>query len=73
MLDDPGTFGFTNVTEGCLDGDPLTFTTVCSEDLAVQNDHVFWDNQHPTTAAHALLAEAAIAALTTAVLAAGPP
>jgi phospholipase/lecithinase/hemolysin len=69
----PGTFGFANVTDGCLDGDPLTFTTVCSDDLAVQNTHVFWDNQHPTTAAHALLAEEAIAALHTALLAAGAP
>jgi outer membrane lipase/esterase len=69
----PETFGFANITDGCLDGDPLTFTTVCSEDVAVQNSHVFWDNQHPTTAAHALLAENAIAALHTAVLAAGTP
>jgi phospholipase/lecithinase/hemolysin len=69
----PGTFGFANVTAGCLDGDPLTFTTVCSDDLAVQNTHVFWDNQHPTTAAHALLAEEAIAALYTAVPAAATP
>jgi outer membrane lipase/esterase len=69
----PGAFGFTNVTDGCLDGDPLTFTTVCSDNLAVQNAYVFWDNQHPTTAGHALLAQEAVAAVNAAVRAAGTP
>jgi outer membrane lipase/esterase len=48
---EPQRFGFRNVTEPCLDRreDP----TGC----------LFWDEIHPTTAAHAKLAEAAIAAL----------
>jgi outer membrane lipase/esterase len=56
--------GFTNVTDGCLDGDPLTFTSVCDEGgftsgVPVASGHLFFDNQHPTVAGHTLLAEAA--------------
>ena len=61
--------GFTNVTDGCLNGDPLTFNNVCSpEDLnefgvPVAAGYVFWDNQHPTTGAHALLTDEALKVL----------
>jgi phospholipase/lecithinase/hemolysin len=62
---------FTNVTDGCLDGDPLTFKTdnVCSPEdrnefgVPAATGYVFWDNQHPTTAAHALLTDEALKAL----------
>jgi outer membrane lipase/esterase len=67
----PKQSGFLHVVDGCLDGDPLTFTTVCSDDPEVQNTYVFWDNQHPTTAGHALLAQEAVAALNAALQAAG--
>ncbi|GIX47286.1 MAG: hypothetical protein KatS3mg131_1497 [Candidatus Tectimicrobiota bacterium] len=66
VLEDPAAFGFAQVTESCLDGDPFTFTAVCSDDPAVQNTYLFWDILHPTAAAHALLAAevgAALAAL----------
>lgn len=48
---EPQRFGFRNVTDACLDH---------REDPA---GCLFWDEIHPTTAAHAKLAEAAIAAL----------
>ncbi len=56
--------GFTNVTVGCLDGDPLTFTHVCdsggfTSGVPVASGYLFFDNQHPTAAGHTLLAEAA--------------
>ncbi len=52
----PGEFGFTNVTESCLN--PDTFT-VCSQ----PDDYLFWDGIHPTTAGHKELAKAAWEAL----------
>lgn len=52
----PGQFGFTNVTESCLN--PDTFT-VCSQ----PDDYLFWDGIHPTTAGHKELAKAAWEAL----------
>ena len=52
----PGEFGFTNVTESCLN--PDTFT-VCSQ----PDDYLFWDGIHPTTAGHKELAKSAWEAL----------
>jgi phospholipase/lecithinase/hemolysin len=52
----PGEFGFTNVTESCLNPDTLT---VCSQ----PDDYLFWDGIHPTTAGHKELAKAALEAL----------
>lgn len=49
----PTTFGFTNVTDACLD------TVVCPN----PNEYLFWDGIHPTTTAHARLGEAALIAL----------
>jgi phospholipase/lecithinase/hemolysin len=50
---DPATFGFTNVTNPCLTGDPLMGGISC----ATPETHLFWDAIHPTTAAHAILAD----------------
>jgi phospholipase/lecithinase/hemolysin len=47
---DPASFGFTNITVPC-------------NALADCEGHVFWDDIHPTTAAHASLGEAALDAL----------
>lgn len=56
-LENPGEFGFTNVTEACLD---LSTSTLCTN----PNEYLFWDEIHPTTAAHAIVGELAFAALT---------
>lgn len=63
--------GFKNVTEGCTNinllnfpplPDPL-FNPNCGPDLAVQNQFLFFDNQHPTTKAHQLIGDAALRTL----------
>ena len=53
---DPGAFDFTNVTAPCYVG-PLTGGgSVCAD----PNLYLFWDMDHPTAAAHADIAEAAV-------------
>lgn len=47
VVQNPGAYGFTNVTSPCFDG-----VSVCSS----PGQHLFWDDIHPTTAADALLA-----------------
>ena len=62
---DPGAFGFVNVTEPAAPG--LDFdTTNYDPNLIVDEPetYLFWDEIHPTTAAHALLAEFALDAVT---------
>jgi hypothetical protein len=59
IITNPAAFGFTNVTDACLDGDPFTSGSVCVDPAA----HLFWDHIHPTQAAHALLATFAAQAL----------
>ncbi len=46
----PSSFGFTNVTDACL-----TATSICSN----PNEYLFWDDLHPTTAAHELIGDLA--------------
>ncbi|WP_119458852.1 SGNH/GDSL hydrolase family protein [Rhodospirillaceae bacterium SYSU D60014] len=55
----PGAFGFTNVTDPCLTGDPLFGFSVCAD----PDRFLFWDDIHPTTAGHAILADTLLAAL----------
>ena len=52
----PKLFGFTNVTDPCLS---LSAATVCSN----PNQYLFWDDIHPTTAAHELVGNLALARL----------
>ena len=62
---DPAAFGFANVTDSAAPG--LTGTTLFyNTNLIVDqpNTYLFWDNVHPTAAAHALLAEFAFDAVT---------
>jgi phospholipase/lecithinase/hemolysin len=47
---DPRKFGFTNVTEPCLD---VVAGTLCSR----PGKYAYWDGIHPTTAAHRILAD----------------
>lgn len=48
----PASFGFTNVTDACLN---LTAVSICSN----PNEYLFWDDLHPTTAAHELIGDLA--------------
>jgi len=52
VVNHPSDFGFTHVTDPCLVG-----PTPCSKKIQVQNQYLFWDDLHPTTAADQLLAE----------------
>ncbi len=52
VLGQPEAFGFTNVTEPCLQLDP---PAVCDS----PDQYLFWDGVHPTTAGHSVIADAA--------------
>lgn len=54
MIAAPGEFSFTNVTTSCL-----TTVSICPN----PNEYLFWDDIHPTTAGHQLVAELAFSAL----------
>jgi phospholipase/lecithinase/hemolysin len=49
IVANPGVYGFTDVTDPCFNG-----VTVCAN----PNQYLFWDGDHPTTAADAQLAAA---------------
>jgi phospholipase/lecithinase/hemolysin len=53
VLANPGAFGFSNVTDPCLTLDPFS---LCSADPNVQNQFFFWDDLHPSTPVHLILA-----------------
>ncbi|MBW4607678.1 MAG: SGNH/GDSL hydrolase family protein [Hassallia sp. WJT32-NPBG1] len=53
-ITEPAKFGFTNVTNACLNN-----VAVCDN----PDKFLFWDAIHPTTAGHRILAEAALKAL----------
>lgn len=55
LLSDPADFGFSNVTDVCWTGDFLGNGTVCAD----PDSYVFWDDIHPTAAAHAILGASA--------------
>lgn len=51
IIADPSAFGLTNVTEPCLGA-----SSICAD----PNSYFFWDDIHPTTATHALLADGVV-------------
>jgi len=58
----PASFGLTNVTDPCLPASPFSVpsgVTACSN----PDQFLFWDLLHPTAAAHALIADAALDAI----------
>lgn len=63
----PADFGFTNVTQGCYSGyvDPAKPTdTLCS----TPQSYAYFDQEHPTTALHSILADRMFAAVDAAVV-----
>lgn len=54
VLGNPGAFGFTNVSEPCLNG-----LTVCAN----PDQYLFFDSVHPTTRAHQILGDGFFAAV----------
>lgn len=48
IIDDPIAYGFTNASQPCFNG-----VSVCSD----PSTYLFWDDLHPTTSAHAYLAD----------------
>ena len=49
----PLQFGFSNVTEPCLTFDENQVPSIC----VAPDNYLYWDGVHPTTAAHAILAD----------------
>jgi outer membrane lipase/esterase len=58
-VSNPAAFGFTNVTDPCYVGPYTGGGTVCSN----PGQYLFWDMLHPTAAAQALIANAAVQTL----------
>jgi phospholipase/lecithinase/hemolysin len=61
----PAQFGFTNVSDGCMQpvGDLVRDVVVGGVPCANPDEFIFWDSIHPSARAHALLADAAFAAV----------
>lgn len=53
----PSRYGFTNLTIGCITSDGLGTSTGACPTVADETATLFWDGTHPTTAAHAYIAE----------------
>jgi phospholipase/lecithinase/hemolysin len=62
VVNNPAAYGFSNATAPCYTGfvgPAAPGDTVCS----TSDSYVFWDKEHPTTAAHAVLADRMRAAI----------
>jgi len=62
VLANPAAYGFTNVTDACFTGMSL---------CANPGEYFYWDDEHPTTAGHARLAEAVMGGLAQTVVIGG--
>ena len=64
VVADPSAFGFTNVSDPAAPGlDPGDQSYDGSQIVPTPDKYVFWDEFHPTAAAHDLLGERALAAI----------
>jgi len=52
VVANPAAYGFTDVTDPCL-----LVLTPCSPNVQIQNQYLFWDDLHPTTAADKILGQ----------------
>jgi phospholipase/lecithinase/hemolysin len=57
ILSNPNQFGLQNVTQPCITEQSCLF------DPNIQNQYVFWDGTHPTTAVHQLIGQFAFETL----------
>lgn len=65
LTTDPGSFGFSNASDKCWTGNVFgTDGDVCAD----PDSYVFWDDVHPTAAAHAVLGDLATELVTTTVV-----
>jgi phospholipase/lecithinase/hemolysin len=55
-VNNPSAYGFTHVTSACYTG---SLTTLCAN----PSQYLFFDDFHPTTAAHAIIAQGFLAAV----------
>lgn len=58
IITNPAEFNFTNVTDACL-----SVLSCVSGNQNEQNQYLFWDGIHPTTAGHQLIADLAFSSL----------
>jgi phospholipase/lecithinase/hemolysin len=65
IVANPGFYGFTDVTHPCVTG-AVNYVggTACAATTAAQNQYLFWDAIHPTSAAHAIFAADALTVVT---------
>jgi phospholipase/lecithinase/hemolysin len=65
LLASPATFGFTNTTDQCRSVTTFLGVPISENECANADQFVFWDEIHPTTAAHELLGDTAFTLLST--------
>jgi phospholipase/lecithinase/hemolysin len=65
----PALYGYTNVTAPCWTGSFTSASsgTVCATTQALQNKHLFWDDRHPTSSGHSVIANKAKALISPAM------
>jgi outer membrane lipase/esterase len=58
LLLNPSAFGFADIQDGCINAAPYVSAHPCSS-TTNPNTYLFWDDEHPTTAGDALIAQVA--------------